>query len=78
MASVIQCTCSHCGCVRFYDGSGPPEQTSAVIRLLSEEECPRCRGRGVVVTLDAELPPDRELEVLPPAGHPSLGGAYFR
>jgi hypothetical protein len=67
MASVIQCTCSHCGSVRFFDGSGPPDQASSVIHLLSEERCLRCRRQGVVVTLDTELPPDSELEALPDA-----------
>jgi hypothetical protein len=67
MASVIQCTCSHCGSVRFYDGSGPPDQTSTVIRVLSEVQCRRCRQQGVVVRLNAELPPDQRLEA-PPFG----------
>ena len=79
MASVIQSTCSHCGCVRFFDGSGPPARTSNVIRLLSAQECSRCRQHGVVVTLDAELPPDRELEAPPiAASDVSPGSAYPR
>jgi hypothetical protein len=67
MASVIQCTCSHCGGVRFFDGSGPPARASTIIHLLTGQRCSRCRRQGVVVTLDTALPPDCEFEPLPSA-----------
>jgi hypothetical protein len=66
MIDVIQCTCSHCSFVRFFDA--PREVVDAsTLRALSSSECPACRKRDAVVTLNAE-PRVHKLELAPLPG----------
>jgi hypothetical protein len=55
MADVIRCTCSSCGFVKYCDDSGTPVDATTILQE-SSGECPRCRERGAVVTIEAQLP----------------------
>ena len=59
--AVLQVTCSHCKRTHFYGGV----LVASRIEALSSAQCSHCGKCGAVVTLDADLPWDQELEPLP-------------
>lgn len=55
MGRAIRCTCSHCQRDVYFD------PTAASLDSLSTLPCRECGKRGMVITLNADQPPDAEL-----------------